>query len=139
MPIELAASMPPMTVVPMICRATDPAPLAVQSGTQPRMNANDVIRIGRSRSRAPSSAASTSGVPFSNSLLGEFHDQDRVLRRQADEHHQPDLRVDVVFDLDHVRRMNRPRSVRRSHNTQNAPNTATGVLSSTLNGSVQLS
>ena len=30
--ISVAASMPPITVVPMICRATDPAPLAVQSG-----------------------------------------------------------------------------------------------------------
>ena len=29
----LAASMPPMTVVPMICRATEPAPVAVHNGT----------------------------------------------------------------------------------------------------------
>ena len=32
-----------------------------------------------------------------------------------------------------------PSIVRRSHSTPKAPNTATGVLSSTLNGSDQLS
>jgi hypothetical protein len=36
MPSMLAAVMPPITVVPMIWRATEPAPEAVQSGTQPR-------------------------------------------------------------------------------------------------------
>ena len=39
--------------------------MAIQSGTQPSMNAKEVIRIGRSLSRAPSSAASTRGLPFS--------------------------------------------------------------------------
>ena len=69
MPITLAASMPPITVVPMIWRATDPAPVAVHNGTQPRINANEVIRIGRKRSRAPSNAASIRLFPFSNSSL----------------------------------------------------------------------
>ncbi len=64
-PIALAASIPPITAVPIIWRATEPAPLAVHSGTQPRINANEVIRIGRSRSLAPSSAASASGFPCS--------------------------------------------------------------------------
>ena len=31
-------------------------------------------------------------------LVGEFHDQDAVLRHQADQHHQPDLRIDVERD-----------------------------------------
>ena len=64
-PIALAASIPPITAVPIIWRATEPAPLAVHSGTQPRINANDVIKIGRSRSLAPSSAASASGFQCS--------------------------------------------------------------------------
>ena len=34
---------------------------------------------------------------------------------------------------------NQPSTTRRSHSTPKAPKTATGVLSSTLNGSVQLS
>src|SRR5260370_42438843 len=41
------------------------APDAVHSGTQPRMNANEVIRTGRKRSLAPSSAASARGCPLS--------------------------------------------------------------------------
>ncbi len=35
-----------------------------RAGTQPRMKAKEVMRIGRSRSFAPSSAASTSGLPL---------------------------------------------------------------------------
>src|SRR6266487_3920759 len=66
MPMTLAASIPPITVVPMIWRATDPAPDAVHSGTLPRMKAKDVIRIGRSRSLAPSRAASMRFLPFAN-------------------------------------------------------------------------
>jgi hypothetical protein len=69
MPITLAASMPPITVVPMIWRATEPAPDAVHSGTLPRMNAKEVIRIGRNRSLAPSRAASTRFLPFANCSL----------------------------------------------------------------------
>ena len=41
-------------------------PLATHNGTHPRMNANDVIRIGRSLSFAPSSAASTRLIPSSS-------------------------------------------------------------------------
>src|SRR5262245_11552399 len=42
--MRVAASMPPMTTVPMMRRETAPAPVAVQSGTVPRMKANEVIR-----------------------------------------------------------------------------------------------
>ena len=47
---SVAASMPLITTVPRMRRDAAPDPSAIQSGTQPRMNANDVIRIGRSRS-----------------------------------------------------------------------------------------
>ena len=67
--MTLAAIIPPITVVPMIWRATEPAPVAVHNGTQPRTNANDVIKIGRRRSLAPASAASARGFPFSYSSL----------------------------------------------------------------------
>ncbi len=127
MAISVAASMPLITTVPRIRRAAAPEPVAIHSGTQPRMNANDVIRIGRSRSRAPSSAASTDVLPFVEPRLGELDDQDRVLRRQPDQHDDADLRVDVeVVAL-------------RSSRPTNAPNTATGTVSSTENGSDQLS
>ncbi len=51
-------SIPPMMVVPMEWRPSCPAPLAKANGNTPRMNANEVIRIGRKRSSAASMAAS---------------------------------------------------------------------------------
>ena len=65
-PRSVAADIPATTTVPSIRRAAAPAPEAIQSGTHPKMNANDVIKIGRSRSLAPSSAASTIDLPCSS-------------------------------------------------------------------------
>jgi hypothetical protein len=56
------ASMPPATVVPRNA-ALPTAPLATTSGITPRTNASDVIRIGRSRIRAASTAASVIDNP----------------------------------------------------------------------------
>ena len=61
------ASMPPATAVPTELRDAAPAPVASASGNTPRMNANDVIRIGRRRMRADSIAASTIDMPRSRS------------------------------------------------------------------------
>ncbi len=61
--------MPLMTTVPRIRRDAAPAPLANHSGRQPKMKANDVIRIGRSRTLAPCSAASASDAPCSRRAL----------------------------------------------------------------------
>ncbi len=49
--------MPPITPVPAETRAPAPAPVEKASGTTPRMNAIDVMMIGRNRSRAASIAA----------------------------------------------------------------------------------
>ncbi len=65
----VAASMPVTTTVPRIRRDAAPDPVATHSGTHPRMNANDVMRIGRSLSFAPSSAASTRLIPSSSLAL----------------------------------------------------------------------
>jgi hypothetical protein len=54
---KVAASMPPITPVPTECRAPAPAPLEKASGATPRMKASEVMRIGRKRSRAASTAA----------------------------------------------------------------------------------
>src|SRR5262249_36594979 len=54
---NVASSMPPNTVVPSEFRLAAPAPVAISSGITPKMNANDVIRIGRSRTRAACRAA----------------------------------------------------------------------------------
>src|SRR5476651_2313126 len=50
--------MPLNTAVPNERRISDPAPVASTSGTTPRMKANEVIVIGRRRSRDASTAAS---------------------------------------------------------------------------------
>ena len=63
-PRAVTSDIPAMTAVPRIRREAAPAPAAIQSGTQPRMKAKEVMRIGRRRSLAPSSAASASDLPF---------------------------------------------------------------------------
>ena len=60
------------------------------------MKAKDVIRIGRSRSRAASMAASTVVAALDLQLARELDDQDRVLAGQPDQHEQADLSEDVV-------------------------------------------
>ena len=62
-PRNVATSMPQKTAVPMTFCAPAPAPLASMSGTTPRMKANAVIRMGRKRRRAASSAASCADLP----------------------------------------------------------------------------
>ena len=105
-----------------------PRPLAITSGTRPRMKAIEVIITARKRSRAPMMAASRMRQPCLALLLGEFDDQDAVLGGQRDQHHQADLRVDVER---HQRR--RPRCATK------APSTPTATDSSTGTGMIQLS
>ena len=88
--------MPPATAVPTELRAPAPAPVANASGSTPRMNANDVIRIGRRRMRAGLDRGVDDRSALLAQLLGELDDQDRVLGRQPDQHDQPDLAEDVV-------------------------------------------
>ena len=68
-PTVVAVSMPKNTPVPIECRLCAPAPLAISSGATPRMNANEVIRIGRNRSRAASIAASRMERPWARSSV----------------------------------------------------------------------
>ncbi len=98
--ISVAASMPVTTTVPRIRREAAPEPSAIHSGTHPRMNANEVIRIGRSRSRAPSSAASHQVLLLRRAALcANSTDQNGVLGSQADQHDDADLGVDVEVVL----------------------------------------
>src|SRR5262245_14689882 len=60
---QVEAIIPLNTATPMDLRALAPAPVASTNGSTPRMKANDVIRIGRNRVRAASTAASRSGLP----------------------------------------------------------------------------
>ena len=91
------------------------------------MNASEVIMIGRSRSRHASTVASCSGLPSRLQLLGELDDQDRVLARQADQHHEADLHEDVD-------RPCRPISMPITEHSRHI-----GTTRITASGSVQLS
>ncbi|MEI2722740.1 MAG: hypothetical protein V9H26_04115 [Verrucomicrobiota bacterium] len=75
--------------------------MASISGTQPRMKANEVIKIGRKRSFDPSHR----GIQNLHALfafhLGELDDEDGVFGRQTDEHHQADLRIHVQIETAH--------------------------------------
>ena len=103
-----AANIPPITVVPITCRATAPEPEAIQRGTHPRMKAKEVIKIGRSRKRARGQGRvyqrSTSFV-FD---FGKLNDQNGVLGNESNDHNQADLGKDVVFDLDEIGRQKQP-------------------------------
>jgi hypothetical protein len=58
------------------------------------MKANEVMRIGRKRTRAASVAAG-SGPRRALVLPRELHDQNRVLGGQADQHDEADLGENV--------------------------------------------
>ena len=58
MPNAVTPTMPAKTARPSARRISAPAPTAIISGTTPRMNANEVIRIGRRRSLTACSVAS---------------------------------------------------------------------------------
>ena len=91
----LAASIPTKTGVLTLRRAISEAPSAQTSGVRPAMNAMEVIITARNRSLAPSSAASRMPMPLLSLVLGELHDQDRVLGRHRDQHHEPDLAIEI--------------------------------------------
>ena len=74
MPNSVTPNMPLNTAVPSVRRISAPAPTATTSGTTPRMKANDVIMIGRSRSCTASSVARRGSAPssrrdFANSTI----------------------------------------------------------------------
>ena len=95
---QVAPIIPPMTTVPRVWREIAPEPEAIQSGRQPRMKAKEVIRMGRSRMRRAGLRRVGQGFAVFILGLGEGDDEDGVLRRQADQHDQPDLRIDVVLE-----------------------------------------
>ena len=113
--MKVAASMPPTTPVPIERRAPAPAPVASISGSTPSTKASEVITIGRKRSRAALQRGLDRALALEEALLRELDDQDRVLRREADQHHQADLEVDVVLHPAHRRRSASAPSDRERH------------------------
>jgi hypothetical protein len=122
----VAASMPTITTVPRMRRDTAPEPVAVHSGTQPRMKAKLVMRMGRRRSLAPSRAASTRPRPFSSSSLANS------TMRMAFLAERPMSITRPIW-------ANTPKSYLRAHSPKNAPKMAMGTESSTEKGRDQLS
>ncbi len=123
----LAASMPPMTAVPMTLRAT-----AARAAREPERHAAEDEREGGHQDRPQADLGPLErGVEERDAVLvagpGELDDQDGVLRREADQHDEADLGEDVVLHA------------RRSEERGYAPKTATGTPSRTLKGSDQLS
>ena len=96
-------SCPQSTAVPSERRISAPAPAAKYGGTMWMKHA-EVIRIGRSRHRAASTAASNRDAPSCCAVAGELDDQDGVLARQADQHHEADLHEDVDVHAADTRR-----------------------------------
>ena len=64
-PIDVAASIPETTAVPMLLRAAELAPLAMVNGKQPIMKASEVMMIGRSLKPDASTAAFFASIPLS--------------------------------------------------------------------------
>ena len=95
MPMNEAQSIPPNTGVPTFRRASREGPSAMTKGSSPRINAKDVIITGRKRSLAPSVAASSNGIALGSAFLGEFYDENAVLRSQPDQHDHADLRIEI--------------------------------------------
>ena len=62
-------------------------------------------------------------APFAK-LLGKLDDQDRVLRRQANQHHETDLAIQIVLKSPRPLRRQRP-----EHAERNASRTMNGRMS----------
>ena len=61
---KVAATIPPNTVVPRICRDAEPAPEAINNGITPRINESAVINTARNRSFTDSTAESKILIPL---------------------------------------------------------------------------
>lgn len=62
-PTREVMSIPANTAIPKEIRLAAPAPVEITKGSVPKMNAKEVIRMGRKRTRPPSRAASSADFP----------------------------------------------------------------------------
>src|SRR5262249_54963128 len=95
---QVEASMPLNTAMPIDLRELAPAPVASTSGNTPRMKAKEVMRMGRKRARAASSAASTIGLPGRGAVGDLLHQRHRLAgteARRRQSHHRR-RRIEVV-------------------------------------------
>ena len=93
--------MPANTAIPMLTRAAAPAPLAITSGTTPRMKAKRRHHDGpEAQLRALGGGIHQAESLLFVVLLGELDDQNGVLGRQTHQRHDADLDVHVVLQTD---------------------------------------
>ena len=62
-PNTVPNNIPPIALIPMDLLPTAPAPVAIANGSNPKIKANEVIKIGRKRAVAPSTADFTMLIP----------------------------------------------------------------------------
>ena len=119
--------MPPNTAVPSDCRLAAPAPVREHQ----RQHAEDEGERGHQDRPQPQPSRLHRRVDdrqaFLAPPLGEFDDQNGVLRREPDQHDEADLRIDVDLHLP------------RSQIAPSEPISASGADDSTMNGIDQLS
>ena len=89
-----------------------PGPVATTRGMSPATNANDVIKIGRKRTRAPFDCRLGDRESVGVLLRRELDDEHRILAEQADEHDQTDLRIDVIGQPHELEQEERPEHTR---------------------------
>ena len=98
MAMELAASMPPITAMPMTCRDTRRRRSPCQ-----RHAAENEGEGGHQNGPQAELGAFERGINQRLALLvahlGKLDDENGVFGRQADEHDQTDLGIDVVFEV----------------------------------------
>ena len=90
--------MPPTTVVPIIWRATPPVPC----GPQRDATQDECERGHQDWSKTEPGSLQRSiyqVLAFFVFVFGELNDQDGVLGGETDQHHQANLRIHVVLNL----------------------------------------
>jgi hypothetical protein len=125
-PSSVALSIPPATPVPTALRLAAPAPVAITSGTMPRMKASDVMMIGRSRSWTAFNVASMVLLPLASSSIANstiriafFAARPMIVISPTLKYTSADIPRDIVNTTE--------------------PSTPRGTTSSTASGTAQLS
>ena len=95
-PSTAAVNIPPTTHVPMSCRPLAPAPVDTTIGKTPRMKANEVMMMGRKRSRAASSTALWRLRPLRCSVTANSTMRIAFFAVSPMMAMRPDLEIDVV-------------------------------------------
>ena len=92
--------------MPIDLRALAPAPLATTSGATPRMNANDVMMIGRNR--CLDRGLDDGFVPVQAAVARHVDDQNGILGGQRDQQDDADLGIEIVADAQRREHQHRP-------------------------------